>query len=372
MKQATTTLTRAGMPRTVRNRSFDESVSYFFKRISGKNFSEKSQAYANSYIKFFAELEFLVRKVESGDFDQIELMAKGLNAKIRAQSLPAFFREAAGSRLAYVFSTIGDFESAAELREEHFKNAITSRGRANQETMKIADGLVHSLFRSDRPAKGFELAKSNLQIAQENYSKSHPVVLMALNTIGALMLEQEEYTQAVEILEPSFAAIKRSTLEQNSDPVLSLTMNYGYALIRSGAEQKGFEVLSKLRQIYANDFGPKHLNTAQTEKKLAEAALRLDQPAIANKFAMRAMEKFELLAVHHPIRVFGSITALQCAHANGDEQAKNAIFENHINPLFAVGGALADQVDGFLDANKELRPFDIDDFMDMIKGKKGL
>ena len=297
-------------------------------------------------------------------------MAKGLHVKIRAQSLPAFFREAAGSRLAYAFSTIGDFESAAELREEHFKNAIASRGRANQETMKIADGLVHSLFRSDRPVKGFELAKSNLQIAEETYSKSHPVVLMAANTIGALMLEREEYTQAVEILEPSFAAIKRSTLEQNSDPVLSLTMNYGYALIRSGAEQKGFEVLSNLRQIYSNDFGPKHLNTAQTEIKLGEAALRFDRPAIANKFAMQAMEKFEILAVHQPTRVFGSITALQCAHADGDEKAKNAIFENHINPLLAVGGALANQADGFLDANKELRPFDVDDFMDTMKGKK--
>jgi tetratricopeptide (TPR) repeat protein len=316
-----------------------------------------SLEYIRTVVEPFAELESSLHDLHAGQLDQALKRIEIIEKKISSLSdVPLFLQNAAKSRLAYAYNSVGRFRDAVTLRAAAFTSQSATLGRSNFETVLSANALIHSLRRSGDSDNALRLAHENLSVTNTNYGESHTLSQMTANSLAGILIDQGDYESGATILERVHAAILSGSVKRDSDEAQSVAMNYGFCLMKAGDLDGAWQVLTGVKDIYISGNSPSPIDVAQVDIKLAECALRDDRHQEARDLAHAAMSAFECLTIEHPLRVFGAVVALQCFHAGDYSEDKRYTFDTHINPLLESDAEASEQVRGFLDANPELYP----------------
>lgn len=315
--------------------------------------SSKCEDYKSSTLMPMCKMAISNTLLKQKNLTEAKSILSELSATLeKLKSAPKFLSTALRSRFAYLHYLNGEYLEALRLRQELYSDGALSRGLDDFGVLLDADMLIQCYVRLGRQDEAIELARDALLHAQKKFGDSHEIPLSLINSLAGIYCDNGRYAEAKSCIKPAYEAIK-NTLNKDGDVWRSFSMNYAFILMRTGEEDVSLPILLDVFSRYKSDFGLGNIDTAQVEIKLAESYLRLGQYEKSDGHAQSAMRAFSQLDVCHPLRVFGAVIALQCAHANVNEFFSQRIHRSHISPLLLRGGDLARQVRTFLNNHPE-------------------
>jgi TIR domain len=352
--------------------SFDDLARKYLEYISGQveKFSESAQKFAKNMLANCIDLERVIQFIQQDQFHEAKQLAQEICDTVQNHpEFPGFLRKAGRDRLAFAHSKLGEYEQAVAIRSQEYRDDVKILGHDNFETIAACNSLVSALARNNDAEGALTLGRENLKVIKAKYGNSHAHFQNTANTLGGILLELNQFDDAIEIFDEIVPSATAIPLEQRKDQQWSILLNYGFALMRSGNLFAAQTILMEVVEGYHLLTGEQSIDSAQAEINLAECKLRLENSSAAVELALHAMNTLSQLPVSHPLRVKSAITALQCAELDGQPDVKKALHDDFITPCLEAGGPLAAEVRGFLIENPELVGGESigDFFMSMMK-----